>query len=321
MPTMKELLNKTNFVASRYSNSGYAREQESEKEYVKKRVLEGLKTAFPDISKDLGVRDYQGLGIYSCYSDFSITYRDEKLIGVGTHSSTIQRKYYRAEYDFDVPNMENKENLDSLSPAMVVSHIKDYYYEQKKNGILKEIEKKKEEIKDLEIDLNNLNKDNVVKNVKINFFTWSSYGPQGSMLVESNGFSNGDYIDTCKDVEKMFRNGYYMEEGKTFVHKDYKFSPLTRVEFAFADDDSAIHRFPFALGDVKTQSFVDQFEQFGDKIDNTVVGLGLRNQFEECIKLLKVVERNMENKNKYSEKEVTNLIPDEKEKSNTLGRR
>ena len=316
MPTMKELLNKAKFVAGRYSNGGYSTEQEKEKEFVKKMVLESLKTAFPDISNELGVKDYRGLGYYSSYSDFAITYNGEKLLGIGTHTATVQRKSYTVEYDFDVLDIKNKENLDSLSPAMVVFYIKEAKQEELKNTILKKIEEKEKDIKKLKSDLNKLNNDDMVKSIKINFFTWSYYGPQGSMLIEGNNFSKGEYIDTYKDVNNIIREGIYVEDGKVMVHKDYKFSPLTCVEFAFKDDDNAVYRLPFALSDIRTKSFIDQFEKFGDRIDNTVVGLGLRNQFEECIKVLKTLEYTMDTKDKVQGREIKNLTPDENIKEN-----
>lgn len=99
--TLLELKICVDMLLKPWTNHGYAKQQEQIKSNVKRQVLNDLKEKYPDISGLFDTKDIEGLGYYSCYSDFILTYKGRSILGIGTHSSTIEKTRYRAEYDID----------------------------------------------------------------------------------------------------------------------------------------------------------------------------------------------------------------------------
>ena len=133
-------------------NYGYSSAQESNRRNYEMRLSRFLDKNYPDI-KDFSILHYHGLGYYSCYSDLAIAYKGKTLIGLGTHTSTIERKRYKAELDIsnlnDICKLFKIEDFEQLPIDKAVECIETFWGMKKIEQLQNKIAKKEAEIKEL----------------------------------------------------------------------------------------------------------------------------------------------------------------------------
>ena len=140
MYKLKKILD---FVAKTVNDcfcEGYAKEQTMHRNRVWRTVESALRRKFPEIADHFTIEEYRGLGYYSCYSDFSVGYDGVQMIGVGSHTSTIHRAWYRAEYDVWMPMFrENPEEAGELEIDEAARLITEYQRDMDTTRLMQEI--------------------------------------------------------------------------------------------------------------------------------------------------------------------------------------
>lgn len=134
-------------------NYGYSSTQESNRRIYERRLADFLERNYPDIYEEFSISTYHGLGYYSCYSDFAVDYKGTTLIGVGTHTSTVERKRYKAEVDVsnlgDICELFKIEDFEKLTLDKAVDCIGAFWGMQRVKQLQNQIAKKELEIKSL----------------------------------------------------------------------------------------------------------------------------------------------------------------------------
>ena len=137
---LKEILDFVNETINGCFCEGYAKEQTMHRNRVWRKVESALQKKFPEIAEHFTFKEYRGLGYYSCYSDFSVGYDGVQIIGVGSHTSTIFRTQYRAEFDVWMPLFrENPEEAGELDIDEAARLIKEYQREQDVKYLMQEL--------------------------------------------------------------------------------------------------------------------------------------------------------------------------------------
>ena len=151
--TMGKLLRVVNGLVNDFSSRGYARQQESTKDRCKGVFLKRLRQKYPSIKDEFLVGDYYGIGAYSCYSDFSLAYKGVTLIGIGTHSQTVEKAYYKADYDVsDMDEILRRNGVDSVDDVFLddfVEWVIDFRIDEEKAQLEQQIREAERKLVDL----------------------------------------------------------------------------------------------------------------------------------------------------------------------------
>ncbi len=135
------------------TNGGFSREQVIRKNNLKARILNQLKSDMPDIAERIGVSDFDGLGYFSCYSDFKVTFDGIALFGIATHEPTTKTAFYNAEYLPELHEVMDKQfsgaNWKEMSVETAVQAVSHCRKEKKMIELWKQITQKSSELNQL----------------------------------------------------------------------------------------------------------------------------------------------------------------------------
>ena len=102
---------------------------------------------------DFLVGDYYGIGAYSCYSDFSLAYKGVTLIGIGTHSQTVKKARYKADYDVsgmgEILRRNGVESVDDVFLDDFVEWVIDFRIDEEKARLEQQIREAERKLVDL----------------------------------------------------------------------------------------------------------------------------------------------------------------------------